>query len=53
MYKCFSCDWGGKSPVNFLMDTQNFSYPDALKWLGDYYNIEVKDDYIKGSPKKN
>jgi len=52
LYKCFSCDWGGKSPINFLMDTQNFSYPDALKWLGDFYNIEVKDDYIKGPQRK-
>ncbi|MBW6490845.1 MAG: DNA primase [Lentimicrobium sp.] len=53
IYKCFSCGFSGKSPINFLMETQNYTYPEALKWLGDYYSIEVKDDYVKGPQKRN
>jgi len=54
IYKCFSCGAGGKSPVNFLMDTQSLKYPDAIKWLGDFYNIEIKDDReVKGPQKRS
>lgn len=53
IFKCFSCDWSGKSPINFLCDTQGMKYPEALKWLGDFYNIEVKDDReVKGPQKR-
>jgi len=44
LYKCFSCNWGGKSPVNFLMETQKFTYPEALKWLADFYNIPITNE---------
>lgn len=44
IYKCFSCDdFFGKSPANFLMDTQNMSYPEALKYLADKYNITTQE----------
>lgn len=53
IFKCFKCDWSGKSPINFLCDTQGLKYPEALKWLGDFYNIEVKDDReVKGPQKR-
>jgi hypothetical protein len=44
IYKCFTCGKGGKSPINFLMDTQMMKYPEALKWLADKYNITIEQD---------
>ncbi|MBN1819271.1 MAG: DNA primase, partial [Prolixibacteraceae bacterium] len=40
IYKCFGCGKGG-SAVNFVMEHESLSYPDALKWLARKYNIEV------------
>ena len=53
VWKCFSCGWGGKSPFNFIVETQGLKYPEAVKWLGDFYNIEVKDDReVKGPQRR-
>jgi len=43
LIKCFSCGWGAANPIKYLMEAQNMSYPDALKWLADYYNIIDKN----------
>ena len=40
--KCFSCGKGG-SPVNFLMELENMSYNEALRWLAKKYGIEIKE----------
>ena len=40
IFKCFSTGKGG-NVVSFLMEKEHFSYPEALKWLADKYNIEV------------
>ena len=40
--KCFSCGKGG-SPVNFLMELEQLSYNDALRYLAKKYNIEIKE----------
>lgn len=42
-YKCFVCDAGGDA-VEFLMQHQNMTFPEALEWLGNKYHIEVKHD---------
>jgi len=42
MFKCFSCGKGG-SAVTFLMELEQMTYPEAIKWLGNKYGIEVKD----------
>lgn len=39
---CFACGKGGNA-VNFLMEHEQFSYPDALRWLANKYHIEVKE----------
>ena len=41
IFKCFSCDFSGKSSVDFLMETQNKSYPEALKYLANKYSISI------------
>lgn len=38
--KCFSCGKGG-SPVNFIMEHEQLSYQDALRYLARKYNIEI------------
>ena len=40
IYKCFSTSKGG-NVVSFLMEKEHFSYPEALRWLADKYNIEL------------
>ena len=39
-YKCFSCGAKG-GVVDFLMEHEHLSYPDAFRWLGKKYNIDV------------
>ncbi len=40
--KCFSCGKGG-NVVHFIMEHEQMTYPEALKWLGRKYGIEVKE----------
>ena len=45
IYKCFGCGKGGNS-VNFIMEINGFSYPEALKELANQYNIEIKESVL-------
>ena len=40
IFKCFGCGKGGNS-VNFIMEHENLTYPEALRWLAKKYNIEI------------
>lgn len=40
--KCFGCGKGG-NPVNFIMELENLSYYEALKFLAKKYNIEIQE----------
>ena len=40
IYKCFGCGQAG-NPVRFVMDHEQYSYPEALRYLAQKYNIEV------------
>ena len=40
IFKCFGCGKGGNS-VHFIMELEQLSYYDALKYLAKKYNIEV------------
>lgn len=40
--KCFSCGKGGNA-VGFIMEHEQMSYPEALKYLARKYNIEVQE----------
>ena len=40
--KCFSCGKGG-NPVGFIMEHEQMTYPEALRWLAKKYNIEIKE----------
>lgn len=43
IYKCFGCGKAGNA-VNFIMDHEHYSYPEALKYLAKRYNIEIEED---------
>ena len=43
IFKCFGCGKAG-NVVNFLMEHEHFSYPEALKYLARKYNIEVEEE---------
>lgn len=40
MWKCFGCQKGG-NVINFLMEHENITFPEAVKLLGDRYQIAV------------
>lgn len=42
IYKCFGCGKGGNS-VNFIMEHEQLSYVEALKYLAKKYHIEVHE----------
>ena len=42
IYKCFGCGKAG-SVVSFVMEHEQMSYVEALKYLGKKYGIEVKE----------
>ena len=40
IFKCFGCGKGGTA-VNFIMEHEHSTYPDALRYLAKKYNIEL------------
>ena len=43
MYYCFGCKKGG-GVINFIMEEENLSYPDAVRFLAKRAGLEVPDD---------
>lgn len=42
IYKCFGCGAAG-NPVKFVMEHEQMSYVEALKYLAEKYNIEIEE----------
>lgn len=42
IYKCFGCGKAG-NVVTFLQEHEKLTYPEAIKWLADYYKIEISE----------
>jgi DNA primase len=42
IFKCFGCGKGGNA-VQFLMEHEQFTYPEALRYLAKKYNIEIEE----------
>ena len=51
LWKCFGCGKGGK-PVHFIMEHEQLSYPDALRWLAKKYHIEIKERELSDEEKR-
>ena len=43
IYKCFGCGKAGNA-LNFVMEHERLTYPDALRYLAKKYNIEVEEE---------
>ena len=39
---CFGCGKGG-TPVSFIMEHEQLTYPEALRWLANKYHIEIRE----------
>lgn len=48
---CFACGKGGNA-VNFIMEHEQMTYPEALKWLAAKYNIEIKERELTDDEKR-
>ena len=42
IFKCFGCGKGG-NVVNFIMEHEHLSYPEALRYLAGKYHIEIEE----------
>lgn len=49
--KCFACGKGG-NPVHFIMEHEQLSYPEALRYLARKYNIEIKERELTDEEKQ-
>ena len=48
---CFTCGKGGNA-INFLMELEQMTYPDALRWLAKKYNIEIQEREMTNEEKQ-
>lgn len=39
---CFGCGKGG-TPIGFIMEHEQMTYPEALRWLAQKYHIEIRE----------
>ena len=49
--KCFGCGKGG-TPVNFIMEKEHLTFPEALRYLADKYHIEIKEKELTSEEMK-
>lgn len=49
--KCFSCGKGG-NPVGFIMEHEQMTYVEALRWLANKYHIEIKERELTSQEKE-
>lgn len=48
---CFTCGKGGNA-INFLMELEQMTYPDALRWLAKKYKIEILERELTNEEKQ-
>ena len=48
---CFSCGKGGNA-VGFIMEHEQMTYPEALRWLAKKYNIEIHERELTDEEKR-
>ena len=48
---CFSCGKGGTA-VGFIMEHEQMTYPEALRWLAKKYNIEIHERELTDEEKR-
>lgn len=48
---CFGCGKGG-NPIGFIMEHEQMTYPEALRWLAGKYHIEIKERELTDEEKQ-
>ena len=48
---CFGCGKGG-NPVSFVMEHEQMTYPEALRWLANKYHIEIVERELTNEEKE-
>lgn len=48
---CFGCGKGGNA-VSFIMEHEQMTYPEALRWLARKYHIEIKERELTSQEKE-
>ncbi len=48
---CFGCGKGGNA-VNFIMEHEQMTYPEALRWLANKYHIEIQERELSDAEKR-
>jgi len=51
IYKCFGCGKAGNS-VNFIMEHEHYSYPEALRFLANKFNVEIEEEELTSEQKE-
>ena len=51
IFKCFGCGKAGNA-VGFLMDHEHYTYPEALRYLANKYNIEIEEERMTEEQKE-
>jgi DNA primase len=51
MFKCFGCGIGG-NVYTFLMNHNNLTFPEAVKYLGNRYGIQIPTSHMTAEQKK-
>ena len=51
IYHCFGCKKGG-GVVNFIMEVENLSFPDAVRFLAKRVNMEVPEEQFDHAAKQ-
>ena len=51
VYKCFACGKAG-NVVKFIMEHEQLTYPDALRWLAKKYHIEIEERELTDEERK-
>lgn len=47
---CFGCGKGGNA-ISFIMEHEQMTYPEALRWLAKKYNIEIQERELSAEEK--
>ena len=48
---CFGCGKGG-NPINFIMEHEQMTYVEALRWLANKYHIEIHERELSNEEKE-
>lgn len=51
IFKCFGCGKSGNA-VGFLMEHEHYTYPEALRYLAQKYNIQIEEEVMTEEQKE-